>query len=664
MYRYLLNQSKKFIPKISETERIALMSGTKSIEGYFFEGRHVKKLAYSFPKINRSLPMIQKTNELCQQIQDDMIFKTKTIPSEIIEKVKSDGFLGLIIPKEFGGQECNHHEQSQIVQKISTASNPVGVFVMVPNSLGPAELILKYGTQEQKDKYLQGLASGKYVPCFGLTGPHSGSDAGSMKDIGIVFQNEKGERKIRLSLNKRYITLAPIANLIGVAFQLKDPDQLLKHGKEGITLALLSRDILEIGNRHNPMDVPFPNGTIQADNIDIDIDSIIGGESNSGNGWKMLMECLAVGRAISLPACAVGSAKLATLYAGTYSVYRKQFKVMIKDMEGVKEKLASMVSETLKINAIQSLTNAILDHGEKPSVLSAIMKYETTERSRTVINHGMDIVAGAGICKGPKNIIANHYQSIPIGITVEGSNTLTKSLIIFGNGLIKSHPQLYPLIESIEKNQEGAFKTFLHQLLLTNIVNIGSCFGYQIGSVFYPKDLEFWMKRYTILFSLYANIILLLGKRFKTNEYTSGRMAEILGSLYICTALEWYSFHQPTLREICILAQKEELIKIHDRFTVLSKNIPNIYLRFLCQILKKERFDLTMTDQNRNSFCSELVENETLRYILSENISIPPPLQEMLFHYHTILKYHSDPHFQRNQEYEKIIDRAIQVDSF
>lgn len=665
--QHLIRICKRLIPKISDTERTALVSGGKSIENGYFRGSwQIKKIVeqYPLPTIDPSSSIFQKTDALCQKINDYQIFTAKKIPSLIVETIKNDGFLGLIIPPQYGGLGLNHHEQSQVVQKISSASNPVGVLVMVPNSLGPAELLVTYGTEFQKKKYLQGLALGQYIPCFGLTGPHSGSDAAAMLDKGIVFLDDQGQRKIRVSLNKRYITLAPIANLIGVAFKLQDPEGLLKDGKEGISLALLPRESVIIGSYHNPMDVPFPNGTIEAYNVVIDLDNIIGGEANAGNGWQMLMECLSVGRAISLPACAVGSAKLATTYASTYSVYRKQFKVKLADMEGIREKLASMTTETLKITAIQHLTNAILDNGETPTVISAIMKYESTERSRMIVNLGMDIVAGAGICKGPLNILANHYQSIPIGITVEGSNTLTKNLIIFGNGLLKSHPFLYDLVDSLENNKEVEFIQLLQSMIASNLGIAGRVLGTQIGSVIFHKDIDFWKHRFVSQFALTSNLVLFLGKKFKSNEYTSARMAEILGSLYICTALEWYAYHCPQIKNIAAIAIKEEFIKIHQKFKDISLNVPHKGLRLILQILQKDRFGLNVTDADRDNVARHITEDDTVRSLFRENIHIPPHLQEMIQHYEKILWYHSLANRVPDPELDRIVDRAIQVDRF
>ena len=359
MYKRIFQFSKKLVPKISETESIALNSGTKSVEKYFFKGKinnNYLKNTYKYPIIEKNSILHTSVQDLCSKVNDYDIFQSRKVNDELINHIKENKLFGMIIPKKYDGLELNHHEQSQIVQKISTASNPLGVMVMVPNSLGPAELLLKYGTDEEKTKYLEGLSHGKYIPCFGLTGQYSGSDAASMLDSGELFEKDN-KKYIRLNISKRYITLAPISNLVGIAFKLNDPNKLLTSGKEGITLALLepSKYNLEIGNKHNPMDVPFPNGTIKASNLEIPIETLIGGEKNAGNGWKMLMECLAVGRSISLPACAVGNAKLTTNYVGAYSVYRTQFKTMLADMEGVQEKLARIATETLKITSFLKL---------------------------------------------------------------------------------------------------------------------------------------------------------------------------------------------------------------------------------------------------------------------------------------------------------------------
>ena len=677
MYKRLLNLSKKFVPKISETESIALKSGTISIERHFFKGTFDKNhliQTYPYPKLLESSKSLHESVEhFCSGLDDNYLYTIKQIPKSIFKEINEHKLLGMIIPKKYGGLELNHHEQSQIVQKISTASSAVGVTVMVPNSLGPAELLLKYGTEKEKDKYLPKLADGTFVPCFGLTGQHSGSDAASMLDTGVLMEKD-GKKIIRINISKRYITLAPISNLVGISFKLSDPNGLLQEGNEGITLALLEpkKAGLITGPRHNPMDVPFPNGTIEANDLDIPLESIIGGEKNAGNGWKMLMECLAVGRSISLPACAIGSAKLSLNYAGAYSIYRKQFKTMLADMEGVQDKLAKVASETFKITSIQYLTNAILDAGEKPSVISAIMKYETTERARDVVNHSMDIVAGAGICKGPNNILGNSYQAIPVGITVEGSNTLTKNLIIFGQGLMKSHPYLFNVVNSIQENNEKEFKDNLNGMVSSTIQHILNSIYYKLitNIMFLSHDQDMIEKKYINNFALTSNLVLLMGKKFKSNEFTSGRNAEILGSMYMIEAMDWFNHHhEGKFDKLVKFAKFEEYQKIQNNFEMISDNYPIALIRhFLRCIHKKSMMEKNMriNDELIKDVSNIISKNNELRKILSENSFEPEKLKLMNKHFDEILKYQklNEKDKIKNKEYEEIINEVTKVDVF
>lgn len=672
MYRKLLNTSKRLVPRISETESIALNSGTTSIEKFFFKGKMNKgylKQNYKYPNISPDSIINTGVNELCNSIDDYNIYQTKNIDSKIFDSIREKKLFGMIIPKKYGGLELGHHEQSQIVQKISTASNPVSVVIMVPNSLGPAELLLKYGTDEEKEKYLGGLADGKYIPCFGLTGQHSGSDAASMLDTGVVFEKE-GKKYVRLNVSKRYITLAPISNLVGVAFKLNDPKGLLTKGKEGISLALLDPTTMDfkIGNRHNPMDVPFPNGTIVTEDLEIPIESLIGGEENAGNGWRMLMECLAVGRSISLPACAVGSAKLTLNYAGAYSVYRKQFKTMLADMEGVQEKLSKIGSETLKLTSIQYLTNSILDNGEKPSVISALMKYETTERARDVVNHGMDIVAGAGICKGPRNLLGNAYQAIPVGITVEGSNTLTKNLIIFGQGLMKSHPYLYNIVQSIQNDDLKGFKNNLNGMVSHSVGSIMKGLYYKIltNMMIFGKNEELIEDKYINNFAATSNLVLLMGKKFKSNELMSGKMAEVIGSLYIIKAMDWFNKNNNNeLKELVKLAKYEEYKKIQTNLQNVSNNYPIPVVKQLLQFINSESYmerNFKISDKMIIHTSNMITKNEKVREILSENIYMSPRLEQMNNNLMEILDYQYKK--EKNDKLDLLIDEMTKVDVF
>ena len=405
---------------------------------------------------------------------------------------------------------------SNILTKIASVDPALGVVSMVPNSLGPGELLTHYGTKEQKDKYLPGLADGTYIPCFGLTGPNNGSDATGSIDEGEVIE-KNGKIMIKVNINKRYITLAPVANLMGIAFNLKDPNNLLKNNKNGITLALLERDHdgLIQETHHNPLNAGFPNGTIKGE-FYIDPSDVIGGIENIGNGWKMLMDCLSAGRGISLPATANASSKVATFGIINYAKVRNQFKMSLSKMEAIQEKINIMVLNTWIIQSAVKLTNDILDDGNSPAVLSAIMKQQTTERGRIVLNHAMDIQGGGAICLGYSNFLEKFYRAAPIGITVEGSNTLTRSLIIFGQGLNKSHPFIYPILDSVlENNDKNILINFKN--ILTHSLKL-YYYTFNLTNLFpgVPKILE----KQILDFAALTNFVALKGgfiKRKRTN---------------------------------------------------------------------------------------------------------------------------------------------------
>jgi len=669
--------SRRMLPKISDTERVALESGTVSLDRFFFKGERLSaaSLVKMIPRPRRDEdnPINKNVEKFCRSFNDEEIMTKKKIPENIWKNLKETRLLGMIIPKKYDGLELNHHEQSQIVQKISTASGTVGILVMVPNSLGPAELLLKYGTTEQKERYLPGLASADLIPCFGLTGPLSGSDAASMKDKGTLFRGEDGALMIRLRLEKRYITLAPIANLVGVAFHLEDPQKLLRAGKTGITVALVPAKELVTGPRHRPMDVPFPNGTIHAEDVDIPVSYIIGGEERAGEGWRMLMECLAVGRAVSLPACAVGNAKLASLYTGSYAVFRTQFRKMIGDMEGVQEKLALMSSETLKLTAMQHMTNSLLDHGHKPSVISAIIKSESTERSRKILLAGMDVVAGAAICKGPRNLLADMYQSVPIGITVEGSNTLTRSLIIFGQGLIRSHPYLKDMIDYLTAHEDERFLRLVGLLIRDNVYNTAACIYYQL--IPFSRDDNALINKYTHQFAVTANLMLLLGKKFKTNQILSGKMSDIMGSLYILQALEWWEILYPeaTNKALLRMARKEEILRIEHAFRSIADNFPLVLPRWFLKLITATGVyrlpRVTNLDIVRAS--KTLTEDAVTRNMLAKDIFHSDRLSFFLNYHDEVRSYHekkllTSPGkiFKEDETLEKIVLEGITVDTF
>ena len=522
MYRVLFRLVKSRIPKISDTEMIALQSGTTCVD------RDILCGTYTFPK------EYVGDNKFSKTTMDFLLTKyenTSLYPNEDnnywIEYLARNKFFSFLIDEKYGGIKLSVNELSSILTKIASVSPALGVAVMVPNSLGPGELLIKYGTEEQKEKYLPKLASGECIPCFGLTGPNNGSDATGTIDKGHVVEVD-GKLKMRVRLNKRYITLAPVANLMGIAFELEDSVNAL--GKSGITVALVERDHLGLIQKthHNPLNAGFPNGTIKGE-IDIDIDQVIGGIDNIGNGWKMLMECLSAGRGVSLPATANASSKVATYGIYHYMKIREQFRMPLASMEAIQEKFMRMMYHTWVIQSSVEMTNDLLDEGHSPAVVSAIMKQQTTERGREVLNDAMDIHAGGAICLGRNNFLEAFYRSAPIGITVEGSNTLTRSLIIFGQGLNKSHPHIFPLLESILNDDLGSFKNSFNALISHSV------FLY-FRSFTLGKELEQEIVRFATL----TNFVALKGGALKREQQLSGDMADMFSNLYMAVSVKYY----------------------------------------------------------------------------------------------------------------------------
>ncbi len=593
------NKGKQMLPKMNDTEKIALEAGTIGFDREIFTGN---------PSLQSILKYNTKTSErydnfingnvekLCKIIDSYDITTSRKVPPNVWNMIKKDKYLGMIIPESYGGLDFGTHERSQILQKLGTRDGSVAVCAMVPNSLGPGELLLKYGTDDQKNKYLPGLANGDYIPCFGLTSPIAGSDAaGSMVDSGKVIEQD-GELGISLNLNKRYITLAPVSNLMGIAFKLNDPDNLLNKEKSdlGITLALLERDVDDkdiIVNAHDPLGAAFPNGTIKVNDYFIPMKQVIGGQAQVGNGWKMLMECLAEGRSVSLPAGAIAGAKMATLVTGTYSRYREQFKVPLSKMEGVQEKLADMAWQTYMVTSGQYLTNALLDSGEKPAVIGAIMKQQTTERASNILKQGMDIMAGSAICRGKNNMLSLGYQLAPLGITVEGSNTLTRSLIIYGQGLMRSHPNLYNMVRGLEDDDKQLFSKNFYGI-------IGHAFGNTTRSLYRASIRPLYalsalsalsnqntvinyydtqLQRLASNFAISSDLVLLLGKRFKTAEMLSGRYADVLSNIYFGYASLWYyrKFGTPDHEPVLRLTMESLLYETQESLDEIAKNYPN-----------------------------------------------------------------------------------------
>ena len=495
--------------------------------------------------------------ELCRRLDDWRINEElHDLPPETWKFIKDHGFFGMIIPKKYGGLEFSALAHSTVVMKISSRSITAAVTVMVPNSLGPGELLLHYGTEDQKNYYLPRLARGEEVPCFGLTSLDAGSDAASMTDTGIVcrgeFRGKSNVLGIRLNWEKRYITLGPVATVMGLAFKLYDPDHLMGDREElGITLALVPSDLqgISIGRRHVPANLAFQNGPNSGQDVFIPLDFIIGGVEGAGQGWRMIMESLASGRSISLPALATGASKLASRAVGAYARIRRQFKMPIGRFEGIEEALTRIAGYTYVADAARMMTAGAVDLGEKPSVISAIVKYHLTERMRQVVNDAMDVQGGSGISMGPRNFMGWVYQAIPISITVEGANILTRSLMIFGQGAVRCHPYILkemkaagdpdPVRASIE------FDRALFDHIGFSVNNAARCLFHGLtgarfaaAPVRHPVRRTFQqLTRMSACFSLAADIsMLVLGGQLKIREKLSARLGDILSQMYLASA--------------------------------------------------------------------------------------------------------------------------------
>jgi len=645
---YAFRIIKRILPKISATEKAALNSGSVSIDGDIFSGYlDINKLVKKYDaklKDHENAFLNKETNELCEMIDNDKIEKNQDLSIDVWDYIKNNKFMGLVIPKKYEGLEFSPHAHSLIVEKIASRNITCAVSVMVPNSLGPGELLHQYGTDEQKKYFLPKLASGTYVPCFGLTTENSGSDAASMLDRGIVVV-ENGILGMRVTFSKRYITLAPVASVIGLAFKLLDPNKLLTTGKEGITVAILEKDKfsdIEIGNRHNPLNIGFMNGTIRGIDIFIPMECVIGGEEKCGFGWNMLMESLGEGRGISLPAMSLATAKLCSFGVGGYARIRKQFNISIAEMEGVKEKLAVIAGINYKLLAAQHLFNAILINKEKPPVLSAIMKYKFTEYGRITVNNGMDILGGAGICKGPMNFLASSYIATPVAITVEGSNTLTRSLIIFGQGLNRSHPHLLNIINNIETNDKEGFNNNFNKIVKHTLNNLVKSIYYGTYLKFYRKNgvdidkyYEIHLNRHVANFAFSANIALLMGGKIKTAEYISGRYADILADIYMSYACLWFYKKNKTTKDIDKLLE----YSINDYSKNIEINMNKIFdnfpIYFMGKIMKYTTYPFGNyynynCDKMNTQISNIITKPNELRNLLTENLFISKDVNNRL----------------------------------
>jgi acyl-CoA dehydrogenase len=586
--RHLMPVVARLLPRLGATERTALEAGSVWWDGDLFSGAPDWRRLLTFR--GRPLSRAEQAfldgpvERLCEKLDEWQISQAGDLPEEVWELLRRERFFGMIIPERYGGLGFGAQLHSQVVARISSRSITAAVTVMVPNSLGPAELLLHYGTDAQREHFLPRLARGDEIPCFALTGPEAGSDAAATQSEGIVSRGKyEGEEVLgmRLHWRKRYITLAPVATLIGLAFRLRDPDHLLGEREDlGITCALIPAHLpgVEIGRRHDPMGVPFQNGPTTGRDVFVPLDFIIGGPERAGQGWRMLMESLSAGRSISLPSLSAGGAQLATRVVSAYAMVREQFDTPIGRFEGVEEPLARIAGLTYVMEAARRLTSAAVDAGEKPAVLSSIVKAYLTESLRQVVNDAMDIRAGAAIMRGPRNLLGRAYDAVPIGITVEGANILTRSMIIYGQGAIRCHPFALEEIQAAETDDLDRFdRAFFGHVgfVLSSAVRAG-LLGLTGGRLARraprgpTRHLFQRLSRLSAGFALVSDAAMAtLGGRLKRREKITGRLADALAWMYLAsTAL--HRFHAegeraadlPLVRWCCehALARGEEAL--------------------------------------------------------------------------------------------------------
>ncbi len=609
---------RKAMPPMSDTEREAIEAGTVWWDAELFSGRPnwARLLAVGKPSLTAGERhfLDHDVEELCGMVTDwETTQVHKDLPPKVWQFIKDRGFLGMSIAKEYGGKGFSAYAHSQVMTKLSTHSGTVSVTVMVPNSLGPGELLAHYGTDAQKRHYLPRLAAGLEIPCFALTNPHAGSDAAAIPDYGIVCWGEHDGQRVlglRLSWEKRYITLGPVATLLGLAFRAFDPDHLIGNKDDlGITCALIptTHPGVQIGRRHMPLNAVFQNGPNWGKDVFIPMDWVIGGQPMLGRGWRMLMECLAAGRGISLPATGTGMAKLAVRATGGYARVRQQFKLPIGVFEGIEEPLSRMGGNLYMMDATRVLTAQAVDLGEKPAVLSGITKLHLTERARLVVNDAMDIVGGKGICMGPSNFLGSAYMSLPVAITVEGANILTRSLIVFGQGAIRCHPFVLKEISATRHADRAMARRAFDRLLfahlrfamsnLTRTLVMGLTGSHFVGvpDNVAPETHRYYQQltRFSAALAFLADVSMgTLGGALKRKEKLSARLGDVLSMLYLCSAtLKRFEDEgrQPADAPLMHWAIWDAMFKAQNAFEGVISNFPN---RFIAEVMWRVVFPL------------------------------------------------------------------------
>jgi acyl-CoA dehydrogenase len=645
--RPALNIYRTMLPSMSDTEREALEAGNTWWDGELFSGMPDwdKLISFPAPKLSdeEQAFLDGPCEELCGMLDDwDISHERGDLPPEAWAFIKKHGFFAMIIPKRYGGLEFSAYANAMVIAKLASRNTTASSTVGVPNSLGPAELLLHYGTDEQKDRWLPGLASGDEIPCFALTSPQAGSDAAALIDSGVVCKGTWEGKQIigiRLNWDKRYITLAPVATVLGLAFKLYDPDHLIGDKDEyGITAALIPTDLpgISIGRRHNPLNIPFQNGPTSGQDVFVPLDSIIGGQEMAGKGWKMLVELLSVGRAITLPSTAAGGGQAASYASGAYTQIRRQFNLPIAKFEGVGEALARIAGHTYIMNSAVSVTSGAIDQGEKPAVPSAILKYHCTELSRKVANDTMDVHGGKAIMMGPKNYAGRPYMATPIAITVEGANILTRSLIIFGQGAMRCHPYVLRELQAAQDTDSERGLTEFDDALFSHIgyaiSNAGRAFFLALTHAKFSKvplntpTRRYYqnVNRYSAAFALTTDFAMLtLGGKLKIKELLSARLGDVLSCMYLAsTVLKHFENQGRRATDIPLVEWSVRTLMYHAQEQLHSflRNFPNRPVAFLlrCIIFPRGRTYSSPSDDLGKKIVSLITETGEARERLSE----------------------------------------------
>jgi alkylation response protein AidB-like acyl-CoA dehydrogenase len=659
----LYRMAKGVMPVISATEQTALGCGTIGFDRDIFGGSpSLKKLVDTYhPKVTPEEQdfIDNKVDKLCALLNDHDVSMKKDFSKEAWDYMRDERFFGLKVPKQWGGLGFSTQAVSLILSKLATHCFDANATVAVPNSLGPGELLARYGTPEQQEYFLPRLADGTLIPCFGLTGPHSGSDATSLIGSDCVVEERNGELGVVASFKKRYITLAPVAGVVGLGLNLSDPKGLLGgKGNEGFTVALLERNHpgLRMGPRHMPLNAAFMNGTVEGEDVWIPMSKILGGQERCGYGWHMFVECLAEGRGVSLPAGSVGAGRGVVAGVGAYSRIRKQFRVPIAEFGGIQEALVNAGSDGLICIAGTDLMNAIVDNHEAPMVISSVMKQNCTERGRRIVEKGMDVAAGSAICRGDKNYIGNAYMSLPIAITVEGANIMTRSFQIIGQGLTRCHPHMLELIQCLQappEEEKKAVETFTKQfykVLGHGFTNFGQSLTRGIGSTisttFRSKNAykdgdklvdyhEKQLLRLSANFALTADLCFTLGGRLKFEELLMGRLSDALGAIFLGYATLHHYERRKGVKGLEALTEHAMLrleTEAQDALKAASDNFPGPLGPIASTVMKMGCFPLgnitrpysNPSDILTKELARQLTNPSELRSFFEENVYIAP----------------------------------------